>query len=100
MAFLNKGIKITLVDERTDTEKVYQYEGGLISFVKFLNKNKQPLHQEPLYISSKKDDIIVEAALQYNDSYNENLYSFANNINTMEGGIMPSVLKCSNKSNK
>lgn len=86
MAFLNKGIKITLKDERTDTEKVYQYEGGIVSFVKFLNKNKEVLHPEPLYISSSKDDVVVEAAIQYNDSYNENVFSFANNINTIEGG--------------
>lgn len=86
MAFLNKGIKITLRDERTDTEKVYQYEGGIVSFVQFLNKNKEVLHSEPLYIVSSKDDIIVEASIQYNDSYNENIFSFANNINTIEGG--------------
>lgn len=86
MAFLNKGIKITLKDERTDTVKVYQYEGGLVSFVQFLNKNKEVLHPEPIYVSSNKDDIVVEAAIQYNDSYNENIYSFANNINTIEGG--------------
>ncbi|MCQ1531688.1 DNA topoisomerase (ATP-hydrolyzing) subunit B [Lutispora saccharofermentans] len=86
MAFLNKGVKITLKDERTDTEKVYQYEGGIVSFVQFLNKNKEVLHPEPLYIASSKDDIIVEASIQYNDSYNENIFSFANNINTIEGG--------------
>ncbi|MFA7573660.1 MAG: DNA topoisomerase subunit B, partial [Lutispora sp.] len=86
MAFLNKGIKITLTDERTDTEKVFQYEGGIVSFVKYLNKNKEVLYPEPLYISSSKDDTIVEAAIQYNDSYNENIFSFANNINTIEGG--------------
>ena len=86
MAFLNKGVKITLKDERTDTEKVYQYEGGIVSFVQFLNKNKEVLHPEPLYIVSSKDDIIVEASIQYNDSYNENIFSFANNINTIEGG--------------
>jgi len=93
MAFLNKGIRIVLVDERTDTEKVYQFDGGLVSFVKFLNKNKEVLHEEPLYIYSHKDDIIIEAALQYNDSYNENIYTFANNINTMEGGTHAVGLK-------
>ncbi|MDD4834293.1 MAG: DNA gyrase subunit B, partial [Lutispora sp.] len=86
MAFLNKGIKITLKDERTDIEKGFQYEGGIVSFVKYLNKNKEVLYPEPLYISSSKDDTIVEAAIQYNDSYNENIFSFANNINTIEGG--------------
>ncbi|HHY78086.1 MAG TPA: DNA topoisomerase (ATP-hydrolyzing) subunit B, partial [Clostridiales bacterium] len=93
MAFLNKGIRIVLVDERTDTERVYQFDGGLVSFVKFLNKNKEVLHEEPLYIYSQKDDIIIEAALQYNDSYNENIYTFANNINTMEGGTHAVGLK-------
>lgn len=86
MAFLNKGIKITLKDERNGLEKSFQYEGGIVSFVQYLNKNKEVLHTEPLYVSANKDNVGVEVALQYNDSYNENVYSFCNNINTIEGG--------------
>lgn len=86
MAFLNKGIKITLKDERNGLEKSFQYEGGIVSFVQYLNKNKEVLHSEPLYVSANKDNVGVEVALQYNDSYNENVYSFCNNINTIEGG--------------
>lgn len=86
MAFLNKGIKISLKDERSGVEKSFQYEGGIISFVQYLNKNKEVLHSEPLYIAANKDSVGVEVALQYNDSYNENVYSFCNNINTIEGG--------------
>jgi len=90
LAFLNKGVRIHLQDEREedskDTNKVFQYEGGIISFVKHLNKNKEALHPEPIYLNAKKDDIDVEIALQYNDSYTESIFSFANNINTLEGG--------------
>lgn len=88
LAFLNKGIRITLTDEREDKIKteVYHYEGGLKSFVKYLNRNKQTLHSEPIYLEGEKGDSIVEIALQYNDSYNENIFSFANNIHTIEGG--------------
>lgn len=86
LAFLNKGIKILLKDERNGAEKTFQYEGGIVSFVQYLNKNKEVLHSEPLYVSASKDNVGVEVALQYNDSYNENVYSFCNNINTIEGG--------------
>ncbi|TYP57396.1 DNA topoisomerase (ATP-hydrolyzing) subunit B [Thermosediminibacter litoriperuensis] len=86
-AFLNKGLKIELKDLRTGKEQVFHYEGGIVSFVKYLNRNKDVLHEEPIYIgSSKKDEWEVEVALQYNDSYVENVMSFANNINTQEGG--------------
>lgn len=86
-AFLTKGLKIVLKDERTDKEQVYYYEGGIVSFVKYLNRNKDVLHEEPIYMSAKeKDEWEVEVAIQYNDSYTENVLSFANNINTQEGG--------------
>lgn len=86
LAFLNKGIKITLTDEREDKSSEFHYEGGIKSFVEYLNRNKGKVHDEPIYIEGTKDECIVEIALQYNDSYNENLFSFANNIDTVEGG--------------
>jgi DNA gyrase subunit B len=85
LAFLNAGIKIVLYDERTSKRDVFQYSGGIVTFVEFLNKNKTTLHR-PVYISGQKDGTIVEIALQYNDSYQETIYTFANNINTREGG--------------
>jgi len=85
LAFLNKGLSITLSDERTDKEVVFAYKGGILSFVEHLNENKSPLHR-PIYITREKSGLILEVALQYNDSYSENLFSFANNINTREGG--------------
>ncbi len=88
LAFLNKGIAITLIDKREDEERVekYHYEGGIKEFVSYLNRNKEVLHESPIYVEGEKDGIIAEIALQYNDGYNENLYSFANNIDTIEGG--------------
>ena len=86
MAFLNNGLKISIYDESTDKKQEFHYEGGIISFVELLNKNKTPLHPKPVYISGEKDGIIAEIALQYNDSYAENIFTFANNINTKEGG--------------
>ena len=88
MAFLNKGIKIVLRDEREgrEQERVFHYEGGIREFVKFLNKNREVLFPEPIYIEGIKNGVSVEAALQYNDSYAENIYTFANNIHTPEGG--------------
>ncbi len=88
MAFLNKGIRITLTDERTDpvSERVYYYEGGIIEFVKYLNKNKEVLFEEPIYMEGVVKGSTVEVALQYSDTYQENIYSFANNIHTPEGG--------------
>ena len=86
LAFLNKGLKITLEDRRTGEKEEFHYEGGIVSFVEYLNKNKTALHPNPIYISGKRDDTIVEVAMQYNNTYMENIYSFANNINTQEGG--------------
>jgi DNA gyrase subunit B len=87
IAFLNAGVKVDLKDEREANKEVsYQYDGGLVEFVQYLNKNKDVLFKTPIYISGKKDDIEVEIALQYNDAYLENILSFANNINTEEGG--------------
>lgn len=87
MAFLNKGLKIFLRDERED-EKVatYHYEGGIIEYVQMLNKNKTPLHENVIYVEGTQDNIILEVAMQYNDGYNSNIYSFTNNIHTIEGG--------------
>ena len=86
LAFLNKGLRITVLDERTNNKQSFIYEGGLISFVEHLNKNRTPLHERPVYIHRTRDPYEVEIALQYNDSYKESLFSFANNINTKEGG--------------
>ncbi|MBI5665513.1 MAG: DNA topoisomerase (ATP-hydrolyzing) subunit B [Nitrospirae bacterium] len=86
LAFLNKGLTININDERTSKEETFFYEGGIVSFVEHLNKNKNSLHPKPIYISKEKDRISVELAMQYNDSYTENIYAFANNINTKEGG--------------
>ena len=85
LAFLNKGLAITLKDERKEKEQVFKYKGGIVSFVEHLNEAKTPLHK-PIYVSIEKSDMILEVALQYNDGYAENLFSFANNINTREGG--------------
>lgn len=88
MAFLNKGIKISIIDERLPQPKVheFQFEGGLISFVEYLSKSKNPIHKDVIYIEGLTDSSECEVALQYNDGYNENIFSFVNNINTREGG--------------
>lgn len=88
MAFLNKGVRITLADERAEprVERTYHYEGGIREFVKYLNKNKEVLFPEPIYVEGLVRDTCVEVALQYNDSYQENIFTFANNIHTPEGG--------------
>ena len=88
MAFLNKGIRITITDEREDEVKTqtYHYEGGIISFVEHLNRNKEPLFEKPIYIEGVKETSTVEVALQWNAGYNETVLSFANNILTPEGG--------------
>ena len=86
LAFLNRGLKITIEDEKTGKRREHLYEGGIVSFVEHLNKNKDLLHSPPIYFSREKDGTSVEVALQYNNTYNENVLSFANNINTREGG--------------
>ncbi len=86
LSFLNKGLTIEIEDERTDRKNSFQYEGGIRSFVSHLSTNKVSLHSEPIYFESEKDGVIVEIAFQYNDGYAENIFSFANNINTYEGG--------------
>ena len=88
MAFLTKGLKIILTDLREEQEKerVFHYEGGIKEFVEYLNKNKDPLYEKIIYCEGKRDDVYVEVAIQHNESYNENTYSFVNNITTPEGG--------------
>ncbi len=86
LAFLNAGIHITIIDERQDKEHTFNYEGGIKTFVSYLNTNKQVINKEPIFFSKEKDSVMVEVAMQYNDSYNEQLFTFVNNINTIEGG--------------
>ena len=86
LAFLNKGLKITLQDERSEKNAEFRFTGGIVEFVKHLNRGKQTLHDSPIYIEGKRDNVEVEIALQYNDSYAENVFSFANTINTVDGG--------------
>ena len=87
-AFLNKGIRIIIKDEREEEEKSHEfyYKGGIAEFVKHLNRNKSPLHDEPLYFEHVAEDLSIEVSMQYNDSYDEKIFSFANNINTVDGG--------------
>ena len=93
LAYLNKGLMITLSDERTGDIKEYHFEGGIISFVEHLNRNKDVLHPKPIFIAGTKDTTMVEVAIQYNDSYIENMLTFVNNINTQEGGTHLSGFK-------
>ncbi|MFA5363057.1 MAG: DNA topoisomerase (ATP-hydrolyzing) subunit B [Candidatus Omnitrophota bacterium] len=92
LAFLNKGLGISLKDERSDKEAVFEFSGGIVSFAEYLNKNKNPLHKI-IYFEKEKEGVKLEVALQYNDGYAESLYSFANNINTVEGGTHLSGFK-------
>jgi DNA gyrase subunit B len=92
LAFLNKGITITITDERTEKEHVFCYEGGIISFVEHLNKNKEAFH-DAIYFEGKKKDVDIEIAMQYNNGYAENIFSFVNNINTIDGGTHLSGFK-------
>jgi len=87
-AFLNKGIRITIKDEREEPERSHEfyYKGGIAEFVKHLNKNKSTLHDKPIYFEKESDALSIEVAIQYNDGYDEKVYSFANNINTVDGG--------------
>src|SRR6266436_789976 len=93
LAFLNKGLLITLTDERTIDPKTseakrteFKYNGGIAEFIKHLNRGKQILHDKPIYMEADKEDVHIEIALQYNDAYSESVFSFANNINTVDGG--------------
>ena len=86
LAFLNKGLIIKLTDERSEKTVEFLFKGGISQFVEHLNKNKIPLFKKVIYLEKEKDDVVVEIAMQYNDGYSENIYTFANNINTIEGG--------------
>jgi DNA gyrase subunit B len=85
-AFLNKGLKITLTDERSEKNAEFRFTGGIAEFVKHLNRGKSTLHDSPIYMEGKKGNVEIEIALQYNDTYGENVFSFANTINTVDGG--------------
>ncbi|MGA3058044.1 MAG: DNA topoisomerase (ATP-hydrolyzing) subunit B [Candidatus Limnocylindrales bacterium] len=85
-AYLNKGLWIRLLDDRAERERSFYFEGGLVSFVRHLNKNKETLNSRPIYVERRESSTSIEVALQYNDSYAENVFSFANNINTIDGG--------------
>jgi DNA gyrase subunit B len=85
-AYLNKGLWIRLMDDRSDRERSFYFEGGLVSFVRHLNRNKETLHGRPMYVERRDGNTSIEVALQYNDSYAENIFTFANNINTVDGG--------------
>ena len=100
LAFLNKGIEITLTDERTTDAKtgearhqVFKYAGGIAEFIKHINKGKQVLHEKPIYMEAERDNVAMEIALQYNDAYTETVFTFANNINTIDGGTHLSGFK-------
>ena len=96
LAFLNKGIRVTLLDERNKKEikeNVFLYKGGISEFIEYINRNKNPLHKKIFYSDRTKDNVEVEVALQYNDGYSEDVFSFANNINTVEGGTHLSGFK-------
>lgn len=86
LSFLNPGLRITIEDEREDKRHEFCYKGGIASFIEFLNKNKNPLHSKIIYITGEKEGVNIDVAMQYNDGYKENIFSFANNINTIEGG--------------
>lgn len=86
LAFLTKGVRIKISDELSGRKKDFHYKGGIVSFVEYLNKNREVIHKKPIYISGQKNDVGMEIALQYSNSYKENVFTFANNINTREGG--------------
>ncbi|RXH57965.1 DNA topoisomerase (ATP-hydrolyzing) subunit B [Granulicella sibirica] len=100
LAFLNKGLEITLTDERTTDAKtgeaksqLFKYAGGIAEFIKHINKGKQVLHEKPIYMEAERDNVAMEIALQYNDAYSETVFTFANNINTVDGGTHLSGFK-------
>jgi DNA gyrase subunit B len=93
IAFLNKGLNIDLNDERNDKQVNYKYEGGIVSFIEYINQTKKNIHERIIYFETQKGEVSVEVAMQWNDSYQENIFSFCNNINTIEGGTHLSGLK-------
>nr|WP_243299030.1 DNA topoisomerase (ATP-hydrolyzing) subunit B [Bacillus litorisediminis] len=93
LAFLNRGIKINIEDKRTDKRKEFHYEGGIKSYVEHLNRTREVIHEEPIYMEGEKEGISIEISLQYNDGFTSNIYSFANNIHTYEGGTHESGFK-------
>jgi len=86
MAFLNAGLRIEITDERSGKHEIFKYDGGINEFILYINRNKNPLHPEPIYFRGEREDVQVEVAIQYTDSYTENVFTFVNNINTHEGG--------------
>lgn len=93
MAFLNKAVRISIEDKRSGKEKEFYYEGGIKSFVEYINKNRTPIQKDIIYFESEKEGAVVEFAMQYTDGYSENIFTFANNINTIEGGTHLSGLR-------
>ena len=93
LAFLNKGVRITLTDEESERTHDFKYEGGINEFVQYLNKNKKPIFKTPVFVSGEREGMEFELSIQYNEGYQENIYSYANNINTIEGGTHLSGLK-------
>ncbi len=93
MAFLNAGVKIEIIDERSEKSHIFHYEGGIVSFVEYLNRAKTAVHPKPIYFTGIREEVEIEVAIQYNDAYDEKIFSFANNINTHEGGTHLSGFK-------
>jgi DNA gyrase subunit B len=86
IAFLNRGLRISISEPKTQQSNVYKFDGGIVEYVQFINRNKTVLHEKPIYIQAEKGGVTVELSMQYTDSYTENIHTFANNINTIEGG--------------
>src|SRR5215468_9112592 len=86
LAFLNAGLRISITDERTSKSHEFKFDGGIVSFVQYINKSKQVLHEAPIFLKAEKDEVQLDIAMQWNDGYDERIFSFANNINTIEGG--------------
>lgn len=93
LAFLNPNLRITITDERTDDKNEFKFKGGIVSFVEYLNRNKNPLHKKVIFLAREKDELSIQIAMQYNDGYTENIFTFVNNINTTEGGTHLSGFK-------
>ncbi|MCD6335070.1 MAG: DNA topoisomerase (ATP-hydrolyzing) subunit B [Candidatus Latescibacteria bacterium] len=92
-AFLNSGVKLSILDEQSGKSREYEYEGGIVTFVEYLDENKNPLHKPPIYIQGASDGLELEVAMQYNDSYSENIFSYVNTVHTVEGGTHLSGFK-------